>query len=62
MLRPGEIISILHNLGDYFAIPSQFDLVSRETLINRKIQFIKSNVSSAAFEVKHATGMFVLRH
>ena len=40
-----EIISILHHLGDYFAIPSHFDLVSRETLINKKIQFIKSNIS-----------------
>lgn len=62
MLSPGEIVSILHHLSDYFAIPSQFDLVSGETLINRKVQFIKSNVLSAVFEVKHATGMFVLRH
>lgn len=37
MLSPGEIISILHHLGDYFAIPSHFDLVSRETDLLHKV-------------------------
>lgn len=62
MLRPGEVISILYHLGDYFAIPSHFNLVTRETLINRNIQFIKLNSLLDVFELKHTNGMFVLRH
>lgn len=62
VLHPGEVISILHHLGDCFATPSHFNLVTGETLINRNTQFIQSDSLLAAFESQHANGMFVLRH